>query len=128
MSKGRESKISFCHTRAWELPLSQRWLVFVLFGVDATPSDGCEIWEHLHSLRKVKCLQGYSKALLVGISNLKTPPLVVEHSVVVLSARLNPMDSQFSIPILWNLCSQSVKWGRGIKFWDPFENSQFNCR
>ena len=36
------------------------------------------------------------------------PLVVVEHSVVVVSARLNPMGSQFSIPVLWNLCSESV--------------------
>ena len=47
-------------------------------------------------------------------------PLVLEHSVVVMSARLNPMRSQFSISILWNLCSESVG---GIKFWDPVEDS-----
>ena len=35
-------------------------------------------------------------------------PLVVEHSVVVMSARLNPMGGQFSIPVSWNLCSESV--------------------
>ena len=31
---------------------------------------------------------------------LRLSPLVVEHSVVVMSARLNPMGSQFSIPAL----------------------------
>ena len=36
------------------------------------------------------------------------------------NARLNPMGSQFSIPILWNLCSESVG---DIKFWDPVEGS-----
>ena len=39
---------------------------------------------------------------------LRLFPLVVEHSVVVMSARLNAMGSQFSIPVLWNLCSESV--------------------
>ena len=31
--------------------------------------------------------------------NLRLFPLVVEHSVVVMSAKLNPMGSQFSIPV-----------------------------
>ena len=35
-------------------------------------------------------------------------PFVVEHSVVVMNERLNPMGSQFSIPVLWNLYSWSV--------------------
>ena len=35
-------------------------------------------------------------------------PLVVEHSVMVMSARLNPMGSQFSIPVLLNMCSDLV--------------------
>ena len=38
---------------------------------------------------------------------------MVEHSVVVMSARLNPMGSQFSIPLFSNLCSESVGWGGG---------------
>ena len=41
--------------------LTQWWLVFVLLEVDATLGDECEIWEHLHSYRDVKCLQDYSK-------------------------------------------------------------------
>ena len=51
---------------------------------------------------------------------LRLSPLVVEHSVVVMSARLNPMGSQFSISVISNLCSESV---RGIKCWDPVEDS-----
>ena len=39
-----------------------------------------------------------------------------------MSARLNPMRSQFSIPVLWNSCSELVAWG-GIKVWDPVEDS-----
>ena len=39
---------------------------------------------------------------------LRLSPLVVEHSVVTMGARLNPMVSQFSIPVLWNLYSESV--------------------
>ena len=32
-----------------------------------TLNDECGIWEHLHSFREVKCLQGYSKTLWMGI-------------------------------------------------------------
>ena len=45
---------------------------------------------------------------------LRLSPLTVEHSVIGMTAdnqdypRLNPMGSQFSIPISWNLCSESV--------------------
>ena len=45
---------------------------------------------------------------------------MVEHSVVVMSARLNPMGSQFLILVWRNLCSESVG---DIKFWDPAEDS-----
>ena len=61
----------------------------------------------MHSFREVKCLQGYSKTLRMG--NVRISPLVVEYNVVVISARLNPMGNQFSIPLLWNLCSESVR-------------------
>ena len=40
---------------------------------------------------------------------LRLSPLVVEHNVVVMSARLSPMGNQFSIPVLWNVCSESVQ-------------------
>ena len=45
--------------------------------------------------------------------NLRLSRLVVGHSIVVMSVRLNPMGSQFSVPVLTNLCSESA---RGIKF------------
>ena len=51
---------------------------------------------------------------------LRLSTLVVEHSVVVMRARLNPMSTQFLILVLWNLSSESVG---GIKFWDPVEDS-----
>ena len=35
--------------------------------VDAIIVDGCGILEHLHSFREVKCLQGHSKALWIGL-------------------------------------------------------------
>ena len=48
---------------------------------------------------EVKCLQGYSKTLWMGIP-FRLSPVVVDCSVVVMSARLNPIGSQFSIPVL----------------------------
>ena len=42
--------------------------------VDATLDDRCGIWEHLHSFREVKCLQGSSKILWIGIKNIMTLP------------------------------------------------------
>ena len=74
--------------------LSQWWLVFILFGVDATLSDGV----------------GFDSTCTVyGKWNVQdSPPLVVEHSAGIMSARLNPMGSQFSISVLGNLCSESL--------------------
>ena len=78
---------------------------FCLFEVDATLSDGCGFdnactvsakWNiHRVILRLYGWVYGYDF------------PLVVEHSVVM-SDRLNSMGSQFSISVLWNLCSESV--------------------
>ena len=42
----------------------------MMVGFDATLGDGCGIWELLHSIREVKCLQGYTKTLWMGIQNL----------------------------------------------------------
>ena len=56
--------VCMCFVCRW---LSQWWLVFVLLEVDATLGDGCGILESLHSFREVKCLQGYSKILWMGI-------------------------------------------------------------
>ena len=39
---------------------------------------------------------------------LRLSALGIQHSVVVMSARLNPIGYQFLIPVLWNLCSESV--------------------
>ena len=52
-----------------------------------------------------ECLQGNIKTLY---KNLKILPLMVEHSVVVMSARLNPMGSQFLILVWRNLSSELV--------------------
>ena len=43
------------------------WLLSVHLEIDATLDEGCGIWEYLHSFREVKCLQGYSKTLSMGI-------------------------------------------------------------
>ena len=39
---------------------------------------------------------------------LRLSALGIQHSVVVMSARLNPIGYQFLIPVSWNLCSESV--------------------
>ena len=46
-------------------------------GIDATLGDECGIWEHLHSLREMKCLQGYSKTLKWVYKTLRLFPLAV---------------------------------------------------
>ena len=89
MKRGGESKISFCYLRSstassqiyhewggvilcvWSVcRLSQLWLVFVLLGVDATLGNGCGIWEHLLSFNEEKCLQVYSRTLVMGYIKL----------------------------------------------------------
>ena len=79
-------------------------------GVDNT----CAISGKLNLSRVIPRLYGWV------YKTSRLPPLVVEHSFVVISSRLNHMGSQFSIPVLWNLCSESVG---GIKFSDPVEDS-----
>ena len=56
-------------------------------------------------------------------------PFVVEQSVVVMSSKLNPTGSQFSIPVLWNLCSESMEYkilrlSWGLQHW----RSEFSHR
>ena len=46
--------------------------LFVLLEVDATLGDGCGIWKHLCSFWDIKCLQGCSKALWIGMHCIKT--------------------------------------------------------
>ena len=48
---------------------------------------------------------------------LRLSPLVVEHSVVVMSARLNSMGNQFLILVSWNLFSELVGERGGINIW-----------
>ena len=43
---------------------------------------------------------GLLQDLVWAYKTLRHSPLVVDHSVVVMSARLNPMSSQFSILVL----------------------------
>ena len=51
-------------------------VIFILLEVDVTLGDGCVIWEHWHSFREVKCLQGCSKILwfsfLVLLKEMRT--------------------------------------------------------
>ena len=46
-------------------------MVFLLLRVNDTLGDVCEIWEDLHSFRELKCDQNYSKALWMGLQDLK---------------------------------------------------------
>ena len=51
--------------------------------VDDTLVDGCGNWEHLHSFREVKYLQGCSKTLWMGIKILWLFSVAAEDSIVV---------------------------------------------
>ena len=42
-------------------------LDFCLLGVDAILDNECRTQEHLQGFREVKCLQGYSKTLWMGV-------------------------------------------------------------
>ena len=53
--------------------------------VDDTLVDGCGNWEHLHSFREVKCLQGCSKTLWMGIKILWLFSVAAEDSIVVVT-------------------------------------------
>ena len=92
---------------------------FYLLGVDATLSDvvgldnTCTISGKRDGFRVIPRLYGWVYKTLI------LSPLLVEHSFVVMSARLIPMDSQFSISVLWHLCLESVV---GITLWDPVED------
>ena len=87
--------------------LSQLWLVFVLLGlillgVMGVGFDTCTVSRKWNVSRVIPRLYGWV------YKTLRLFPLAVEHGVVVMSARLNPMVSQFSIPVLWDLCWESV--------------------
>ena len=56
--------------------------------------------------------------------NLRLSPLVVEKGVVVMSVRLNPMDSQFWFPF-YLICVQN-QWGH--KTLNPIEDSEIGGR
>ena len=51
---------------------------------------------------------GLFQSFMDGHIKLKTLHISGEHSAVAMSARLNPMGSQSSIPVLRNLCSGSA--------------------
>ena len=53
--------------------------------VDDTLVDGCGNWEHLHSFREVKCLQGCSKTLWMGIKMLWLFSVPAEDSIMVVT-------------------------------------------
>ena len=76
--------------------LNQWWLVLVLLEADATLSDGvgfdntCIVSGKGNISRIIPRLYGWVHKTLRLLS-----PLVVEHSVVIVSAILNPMGSLF---------------------------------
>ena len=97
--------------------------MLVLLWVDATLSDGCGIWRHLHNFTEVKCLQGLFQDFMDGFINVYDclSPLVVEHSVVVMSTRLNLYVANFQfifhiIQISINILLIFVLW-RCLNLW-----------
>ena len=94
--------------------LSQWWLVFVLLGVHAILSDGCGIWYHLQSFREVNISRVVPRLYGWVYKTIRLSPLVVEHSAVVMGGKLNSMGSQFSIPVLWSLSSEST-WAQNVE-------------
>ena len=64
--------------------------------------NACTVSEKLNVSRVIPRLYGWV------YKTLRLSQLLVEYSVVVMSTRLNPISSQFSIPVLWNLSSESV--------------------
>ena len=82
--------------------------------MDATLGDGCRNWEHLHSLKVVKCLEGYCKTLWIYIQNLKKT-VISRCSLGVITVGSQPTNQwkwQFSSLFLWRFCSKP----RGITF------------
>ena len=65
MRAGGESKISVCYPRG--LGEFDCLLMIKILEVDAALGDSYGIQGHLHSFRRVKCLQGCSKKLSMGI-------------------------------------------------------------
>ena len=74
----------------------QLWIMVV--GLDNT----CIVSEKWDVSRVISRLYGWV------YETLRFSPLVVEHGVVVMSVRLNPLGSQFSIPVLLILCLESM--------------------
>ena len=74
--------------------------------VDDTFVDGCGNWEHLHSFKEVKCRQGCSKTLWMGIKILWLFSVAAEDSIVVVTIGNQSGGCQFDFcqwPIL-NSC------------------------
>ena len=87
--------VGFCFIGGW---CYSEWFDNTCVGFDNT----CTVSGKWNVPRVIPKLYGWV------CKTLRLSPLVVEHSVVIMSARLNPMGSQFSIPLLWNLCSEPV--------------------
>ena len=90
------------------------WGMMLLWLMGVGFDNNCIVSEKWNVSRVTPRLYGWIYKTL-GLS-----PLVVEHSVAVMMDRLNLMGSQFSIPVSWNLCSESVA---ALNFWDPVEYS-----
>ena len=81
---------------------------FCFLRVDATLSDGVGFDNTCTVSGKGNGSRFIPRPYWWVCKTLRISPLVVELSVVVVSVRLNPMGSQLLIPVLWNLCSESV--------------------
>ena len=87
--------------------LSQWWFLFycglmLLWVMGVGFDNTCAVSGKWNVSRVIPRLYGWV------YKTFRLSPLVVEHSFMVVSARLNPKGSQFFIPVLWNLCSESL--------------------
>ena len=96
--------VCVCSVCKW---LREWWLVFVLWSLmllwvmGVRFDNTCTVSGKWNVSRVIPRLYGWV------YKTLRLSTLVVEHIVLVMSGRLNPMGSQFWILVLWNLCSES---------------------
>ena len=83
--------------------VSGAWFLFFDEAMGGGVDNTCKVSGKWNVSRIIRKLYGWV------YRTLRLSPSVVEHSVLVMSARMNPMCSQFLIPDLWNLCSESVE-------------------
>ena len=95
--------------------------------VDDTLVDGCGNWEHLHSFREVKCLQGCSKTLWMVVKILWLLSVAAEDSIVVVTSGNQSRGPQFDSRQWPILDSRFIKFlfsnSGGIKFLILVEDS-----